>query len=243
MHRLYSDQKVQGETITISDPSRLHYLRDVLRLKPGDHLTIFDSNGKEYLAAIRESDKKGISLSILKQLPVKSSPIKIAVACAIPKGSRMDEIVDKLTQLGVDVIIPMITERVVVKVEASEEAKFERWRKVALSAVEQSHRTSFPIITNVMAVDEVLAKSKEYDIKLIPTLTGDRKSLKEVISRINPKSILALIGPEGDFSPTEIEAALRHGFVPITLGDSILRVETAAVAIASFLRFTLASNY
>jgi 16S rRNA (uracil1498-N3)-methyltransferase len=64
-----------------------------------------------------------------------------------------------------------------------------------------------------------------------------------VISRINPKSILALIGPEGDFSPTEIEAALRHGFVPITLGDSILRVETAAVAVASFLRFTLASNY
>jgi 16S rRNA (uracil1498-N3)-methyltransferase len=115
----------------------------------------------------------------------------------------------------------------------------ERWRKLALNAVEQSHRSNLPMVTQVMELKEILEQYRDYSVKLIPTLSGDRKPIKEALAGTKPNSILALIGPEGDFTPSEIEEALSRGFIPISLGDSVLRVETAAIAIASYLRFTL----
>jgi len=143
-----------------------------------------------------------------------------------------------LTQLGVSKIIPLDTERVVVRLgQEKSKARLERWKKVAVSAAQQSQRSDIPLIEPVSKLKGVLAKAADYDLKLIPTLEcPGRKSLKEVFLKAEPKNILVLIGPEGDFSPAEVKAALKAGCIPVTLGDLVLRVETAAVAVAAFIR-------
>lgn len=168
----------------------------------------------------------------------RSKP-NLTIACAIPKNARFDDIVDKLTQLGVGRIIPLVTERVVVKFDRKkEEARIGRWRKIAELASQQSQRNYIPVIAPVMDFKELLALAGDFDLKLIPTLSGQRKSLREIFSLSVPMSnILVLIGPEGDFSGEEVAAAKKSGFIPITLGPLVLRVDTAAIAIASFLRF------
>ncbi len=239
MHSFYLPEKITGDTASISDPEQLHHLRDVLRLKKGDEIIIFDSEGSEYLCTIAELNKKQATLNIKTRKTFPSSKLKLAIACAIPKQSKMDDIIDKLTQLGVSTIIPLMTERVVIKMEGTGETRLERWRKIALSAAKQSHRNTLPFISPITSLKEVLALSKDYQLKLVPTLAGERKTLGDVLARIRPASVLVLIGPEGDFTPQEIQEALQAGFIPVSLGDTVLRVETAAVAVASYIRLTL----
>ncbi|PIP18804.1 MAG: 16S rRNA methyltransferase [Candidatus Omnitrophica bacterium CG23_combo_of_CG06-09_8_20_14_all_41_10] len=164
--------------------------------------------------------------------------LRLTIACAIPKKSKFDDIVDKLTQLGVYRIIPLKTERVVVKLDKrKEELRSKRWNRIALSASQQSQRNNIPVVEPVQKFKDVLVRSKDFDLKLIPTLAGQRKSLPEVILSLLPMAkILVLIGPEGDFSDGEIKLALENGFIPVTLGDLVLRVDTAAIAVVSFIR-------
>jgi 16S rRNA (uracil1498-N3)-methyltransferase len=107
-----------------------------------------------------------------------------------------------------------------------------------MNAAEQSRRPCLPVISPVMSLADVLAAAPNYDLKLIPTLTGASRPLREAIAGVKPAVVLALIGPEGDFSPAEVEQALAAGFVPVSLGDTVLRVETAALTVASFLKLT-----
>jgi len=236
MPRYYIPQKITGSSVSISDTEQIHHMRDVLRLKAGAEVTIFDIEGNEFLSVINRLDRKQASLEIKIRKPANTKQLKLAIACAIPKKSRIDDIIDKLTQLGVDAIIPLETERGIVKMDENKESRLERWRKIALSAVEQSQRNNLPLI-RVMNMKEILAFSGQYDLKLIPTLTGQSKPLNEIFtSATQPASIIVLIGPEGDFTPPEIELAVSTGFVPVFLGDTVLRVETAAIAIAGGTR-------
>jgi 16S rRNA (uracil1498-N3)-methyltransferase len=152
----------------------------------------------------------------------------------------MDDIIDKLTQLGVDRIIPLETERVIVKWDKNQRVRhLERFQKIALNASQQSQRKALPVIEPIKDIKEVISTAAGYDLKLIPHLMGERKTLKEIFIKNRPKNILVLIGPEGDFSSAEVALAKRAGFIPVSLGDLVLRVETAAVAIASFIRLYL----
>ncbi len=241
MNRFFSTQSnIFQNTITIVDYNQAHHIRDVLRLKPKDKLTIVDKNGNEYDCII-EKIQNTITLQIKnKRLSVnKQNKINLTIACAIPKKSNMSDIVDKLTQLGVDRIIPLKTERVVVKLDKHKESLLhERWKRIALSASQQSQRTTVPAIDVVSDIKKVILGSKDYDLKLIPTLPGKRKFLKDALNS-KPKNILVLIGPEGDFADEEIDLAKRNGFVAVSLGESVLRVETAAVTVASFIKLYL----
>ena len=236
MRSFYIAEKITGAVTSISDAAQLHHLRDVLRLKAGDEVVIFDNEGTRYSCVIEKVDKKEAVMRIKsrKAAPVRS--LKLTIACSIPKQSRMDEIIDKLTQLGVDAIIPLVTERVIVKTQGSEQSRLERWRKIALTASEQSHRNLPPVVSSIRSLREVLAESKQYRLRLVPTLEGERKTLRQVFSDSLPSSILVLIGPEGDFTPPEISLALESGFIPVSLGDNVLRVETAAIAVVSFIK-------
>ena len=155
----------------------------------------------------------------------------------------MDDIVDKLTQLGVDVIIPLETERVVVRIEENRRSRLERWQKIARSAAEQSRRNIIPSIPGILDFKAALAQAKSADLKLIPTLDGERKNLKEALTGCSFKDIFVLIGPEGDFTAQEVGQAVNSGFDPISLGDSVLRAETAAIAVAGYLRFYLMPDH
>jgi len=239
MHRFYIE-KFDGNSITLTDSEQLHRIRDVLRLKAGDAVIIFDRAGHEYKAVTVSIGKKQVELNLTPVNRQRSNNTKLTVACAIPKGSRMDDIIDCLTQLGVERIIPMLTDRVVVKLDsAAMQVRLLRWQKIAQSAAQQCQRSSVPVISPVTDVKDVIANSQDFDLKLIPHLSGKRKLMKDIIAKPRPKNIIVLIGPEGDFTPEEVEMALHNGFTPVSLGDTVLRVATAAIAIASYIKFTL----
>lgn len=181
--------------------------------------------------------KKQAEIKVQKKLPVPGTSPKLTLACAVPKGSRLDEAIDHLTQLGVECIIPMQTERGVVKLDdARADARLERWRKIAQSAARQSQQARITAIAPVTSLADVVHNSKNYDLKLIPHLTGERRTLKEVINAARPQNIIVLIGPEGDFTPAEVKLALDNGFLAVSLGETVLRVVTAAVAAASYIK-------
>lgn len=240
MHRFFSPVvNISENKITVSDKNQVHHIRDVLRLKAEDKIILFDDKGTEYGCIIEELS--GIITLSIKNIRIFSNKIKeirLTIACAIPKKSKMEDIIDKLTQLGVDKIVPLLTERVIIKMDRDKKVSRQaRWQKVALSAAQQSQRNIMPILEPVKTLNEILSDSRDYDLKLIPTLLGERKLLKKIITMSKPRNILVLVGPEGDFTPREVNLAKKYGFIPVSLGALVLRVETAAVALASFIKF------
>lgn len=241
MHRFYlANIFVSQNKIIINEKDAIHHIKNVLRLKEKDRICIFDGKGLELIGSMGSLSAQNMFIAIEEKLTAKDFDVNITVACAIPKRAKMDDIVDKLTQLGVDRIIPLDTERVVIKLDKQKKISRQlRWNKIALSASQQSQRSTIPVIEPIKDIKEVLSRFQGYDLKLIPTLIDERKSLKEIVETSKPKNILVLIGPEGDFTEEEVGMAKKAGFIPVTLGNLVLRVETAAVAVASFIVISL----
>jgi 16S rRNA (uracil1498-N3)-methyltransferase len=242
MNRFYCKfSDVQGDKIMIGDLKELHHLKDVLRLKSGEKAAIFDDQGNEYLVKLQNLSAAAAEFSVLEKKNRLNLPkTQIVIACAIPKKSKIDDIIDKLTQLGVDRIIPLITERVIIKLDGDKAVlRHKRWVNIAITASKQSQRNSVPVVDPATDFQELISGSKEFDLKLIPNLAGQRKALKEVLAKASPKKVMVLIGPEGDFSDKEIAAAIQAGFIPVTFGDQVFRVETACLYIASILAYEL----
>ncbi len=243
MPRFYVPNEITGEFVTISDSDQIHHIRNVLRLKPGESITVFDSAGNEYLCTLASADKTSVKLMVLKRNPVSPKAVHISIGCAIPRKGKMDDVIDKLVQLDIDTIIPLETERTIVKLEGdrSFSARRERWEKIARSAAEQSRRSSLPGISPVIKVGDLIRQSSNFDLKLMAAVAADTRNINEVLAGPQPSNVLALIGPEGDFSPQEIQVALDFNFRLVSLGRTVLRVDTAAISLASYLRFTLLS--
>ena len=246
MHRLYCpSQNISLEKIIIDNKEQVHHARDVLRLKDNEEVIIFDDAGNEYRSVLEKLLAKSMIFRIKEkeEFILNPSKIKITLACAISKGSGMDKIIDKLTQLGVERFIPLETERVIVKLDKDKKIlRQERWKKIALNASLQSQRNTIPILEPIKNIKELLADSGSFDLKLIPTLSGERKALKEILEESkakNIKNILVIIGPEGDFTSGELDSAKKAGCIPVALGDLVLRVETAVIAVVSILNYAL----
>jgi 16S rRNA (uracil1498-N3)-methyltransferase len=239
MHRVYVD-RIDGSTVSLADAGQLHHLQDVLRLKPGDAVVVCDGAGLEYNGTITGLERKLAVIEVTSSMPGRRNKMDLTIACAIPKGDRLDDAIDQLTQLGVARLIPMVTERVVVKLDgAGKEARLKRWRKIAQNAARQSQQGLVPLVEPVTDFPGVISLSRGYDLKLIPHLEGERKPIKDVLASARPGNAIVLIGPEGDFSPAEVGLALRAGFIPVSLGGTVLRVATAAVAVAGYFKFSL----
>jgi 16S rRNA (uracil1498-N3)-methyltransferase len=237
VHSFFCDPiAIADKKIILSDKKQIHHIRDVLRLKVKEKVKVSDTQGRAYECLIDQIGERVI-LSIQKRLtPKVGEKTKITLACAIPKKAKFDEIVDKLTQIGVHSIIPLLTERVVVHWDRQKQFNQQkRWEKIALCACQQSQRNTLPRITPPQKIEEVLSFAQDFDLKLIPYLSGKRKTLKEALGKGQPKNIIVLIGPEGDFTEGEVSAAKKAGFLPVGLGDNVLRVDTAAIAAASFI--------
>ena len=241
MHRFFID-RIQGEIVSLTDTEQLHHLKDVLRLKVNDEVSIFDGEGNDYTGVITGIDKRQVEIKVKQVRSANKTSIKLTVACALPKSSRLDEVIDYLTQLGVERIIPMRTERTVVKLDSAKtEARLKRWQKIAQSAAQQSQRSRIPVIESVARFEDVILSSQDYDLKLIPNLSGERKPIREVVAETRPKDVIVLVGPEGDFTAEEVGLALSQGFIAVSLGDTVLRVATAAIAVAAYIKLTVIS--
>lgn len=239
MHNLFvSFKDVNNDFIAIDDKHLIHHLKNVLRIKINEEINIVDEKQNKFICSANDISDKKITFLIKIRLTSKLKPgLKLTIACAIPKNSKFEDIVNKLTQLGVDRIAPILTKRVIVKFsEEKKKERLARWKKIAYSASQQSGRINLPEIDPVKSFNEVLENTKDYSLKLIPTISKESKHIKQVLGRPDLNKIIVFIGPEGDFTPEEIKISQEFGVIPVSLGSTILRVETAAIAAASFIK-------
>lgn len=225
--------QVRNSIITITG-SDANHIKNVLRKQVNDEIICFDGMGNEYTTAIIEIEKGKIFLSVIfaKHLKDENRIRKILIQ-GLPKHSKMDEIVKKSTELGVDKIIPLLTERSIAKGE-----HLERWLKIAKEASQQSARLNLPEISPLLKFNDILSSSSEYRLKLIPFEGEKFRSIKsELRKHPHVDSIAVLIGPEGGFSAEEVAKANANGFKSVTLGNHILRTETAGPAVLAMINY------
>ncbi|MBI4826946.1 MAG: 16S rRNA (uracil(1498)-N(3))-methyltransferase [Nitrospirae bacterium] len=212
------------------------YLFLVLRIKPGELITILDGEARKYTCKVLDADKKVVRVAKINEEPYSGeSPIFITLAQGIAKGDKMDFIIQKTTELGVKNIVPVITERSQIR----ETGKIARWRRIALSASQQSGREFIPEIEPPLKLEEFVCRKNQCS-KIIFSEKQKGGNLKHVLSTINnPKHFLLLIGPEGGFSEGEIKLASDNGFIEASLGPRILRTETSPIAAISIIQYEL----
>ena len=222
----------------------VNHMKNVLRLQIGEQICIHEeSTGKEYRCEIAGYEKDVAHLHIMwVEEANRELPSKIYLFQGLPKGDKMELIIQKAVELGVYEIIPVATKRAVVKLDAKKaEAKQKRWQSIAESAAKQSRRNIIPHIHEVVKFGQAVDYAKNLDITLIPyELAEDMEKTKQIFETIQPgQSIGIFIGPEGGFDPEEIRLATEAGIQPITLGKRILRTETAGFTTIAWLMYQL----
>jgi 16S rRNA (uracil1498-N3)-methyltransferase len=231
MHRFFAvKDDICADNIKIHGEDVAH-ISKVLRLRIGDNIIIGDGEKYEYLCSVKEIDKKFITCSIIEKSENESEPpIKVDLYQGIPKSAKMDVIIQKCTEIGVEKIIPVNTERVIVKTTEGKEflSKIERWQKISEEAAKQSGRGRIPDIEKPITFNEAVMRFKDYDMVLMPYEKEKATGLKQLIkSKNNIRKIAVFIGPEGGFSNEETFVAENNGAALVTLGPRILRTETA----------------
>lgn len=244
-----SPEQVVGSRITITGEDVRH-IAVVLRMKAADELHVCDGNGTEYRVKITDMHRSEIRTEIVSRAMHAIREPRVTLCQGLPKSDKMDLIVQKATELGVASIVPLITERTVLKVRDGEK-RVNRWRKIAREAAMQSSRTDIPVIEPIRSFREFLFSPNPGPRPPVPAVTGSElRTLRlmpweegtEPIKRIlrgksDAAGISVLIGPEGGFSPAEATMARERGFHLVSLGPNILRTETAAIAALAMIGY------
>jgi 16S rRNA (uracil1498-N3)-methyltransferase len=241
MRYFFVEQPVQtGSTCTITGSDARH-IRNVLRLKPGDPVFLFDGKGFEYEAKIVRLSVKSVGVSVIKQFPSAIEPsVQIAVAQAFLKTKKMDGLVRPLTELGITKWIPFISERSIARPDRKRlSIRTDRWRKIAKESLKQCRRARPLEIAETVSFAKVLDLGRSSDVKFI-FWENESRSLQLALSQSpdkNIKKVFLILGPEGGLSKAEVESAQKNGFFSVTLGPRILKSETAAVAASTLMQY------
>ncbi len=234
MRRFYINPGNINETRAILTGPESHHLRVVLRLEAGEKIELFDGTGAIYQAVIRDIDKKEVLLqTISKQMAEECGP-SVHFAQALLKGKKMDFLIQKATELGIEAIHPFTSLHCAVQPSYD---KTKRWEKISIEACKQCGRPKPLSCYPVCDLSQVLKKGKSHDTKLI--FWEKEKAALDLVLQTSVQSIFMLIGPEGGFSDGEVESALRQNFQPVSLGRRILRAETAAFCAMSIVQYLL----
>ncbi len=227
---LDADADADRKLVLSREESR-HALR-VLRLGPGDAVTLFDGKNREIPGRIESVEDRRAVLALEEPRVVdREAAAEVTLAVAVPKGRRMEDLVRAATEIGAAAIVPLFTSRTVVRNRSERRGRLERLERVVLEASKQCGRNRLTVIDEPREFEEHLALAGEHDLALLATTAGGAKPLVETITRaLRREKILLTIGPEGGFTPGEIETAIENGFQTVTLGRSRMRVGTAAVA-------------
>ena len=243
MPKFFVTQDKITENQIIIDTEDVAHISRVLRLGIGDHVTVCDSQGTDYETEIAEMEQKQIVCSITEKRASESEPnIKVTLFQGLPKASKMEYIIQKTTELGISEIVPVKLSRCVVKIDnkKDERKKLDRWQKISEAAAKQSGRGIVPQISEIMTLDEVIKRSKEFDLFFVPYECEEQKTLKEVLlSRSDIKTVGFIIGPEGGCDPAETEKLHESGIDTVTLGKRILRTETAGEAVLAMTMYEI----
>lgn len=222
----------------------VQHISKVLRLTEGDRILLCDGEGLDYIAEIKTVDKGFIKATVLEKLEAVSEPkLEITLFQGIPKGDKMELIIQKSVEMGVTRIVPVQMHRCVVKIENEKDGKKkqERWQRIAMEAAKQSGRGKIPVVSAPVSFGEALKHAEALDYQILPYEKEEaisiKRSIKEYIEKAGkPGSTAVMVGPEGGFEVKEVEKAMSGGFKPVTLGKRILRTETAGfVAMACLM--------
>ena len=241
MPRFFVDRsQVQGEEIVIQG-NDVNHIKNVLRMRPGDELSLSDGEGVDYFCKISSIERDEVRVNIENSWnSYVELPVKIYLFQGLPKGDKMELIIQKAVELGVYEIIPVRTKRVIVKLDDKKESKkIARWQQIAEGGAKQSGRGLIPEVKPVMGFAEALKYAGSLDAALIPyeKAEGIQKTRSIIHDLKGKKSVAIFIGPEGGFDEKEVEDAMNQGVFPVTLGRRILRTETAGLTMLSILMF------
>ncbi|MEK5038949.1 16S rRNA (uracil(1498)-N(3))-methyltransferase [Sporosarcina sp. FSL K6-3457] len=243
MQRYFLQSEFDGQQqATITGEDGKHIVR-VMRMTVGDDL-IAVSGGEAYVSIVTELLADGVVIQRqADSLKINEMPVRVTIACGLPKGDKLDLIVQKGTELGMAGIVPFEAERSIVKWDAKKaDKKVERLRKIAKEAAEQCHRTVIPDVASPTSFKQLIAQSTNYDVLLFAdeedAKGGNPNRLAERLKNVYPdQTILTVFGPEGGLSRNEAEALRSAGFLPIALGPRILRTETAPLYLLSAMSY------
>ena len=244
MYRFFADPAQIGEKQISTTGSDVNHIKNVLRMRQGEEILISDGGSKEYTCYIQELHEEEILAHIMYvQEAGYELPSKLYLFQGLPKGDKMELIIQKAVELGVHQVIPVASKRAVVKLDKKkEEKKLARWQAIAESAAKQSKRMYIPEIKGVMNFQEAVQYGAQLDVVLLPyELAKDMKHTREILGQIaRGQSVGIFIGPEGGFEEEEVKLAVSGADAQvITLGKRILRTETAGLAVLSVLMFAL----
>lgn len=246
MHRFYlPPAQCQAPELKLTG-REAHHALNVLRVRRGERVVVLDGAGGEWLCEVRAPGRDELKLVVLQRNTMPPLPCRLTLLQAIPKGKIIETIIQKAAELGAARIVPLLSERVVAQLdEESAESKAEKWRQTAVEAIKQCGSTWLPQVDPSLTPRAFLARGEKFDLALIASLQSDSRHPREYVESFYadhgrlPKSVCIWVGPEGDFTPAEMNAARSAGALPITLGRLVLRSETAATYCLAVLNYEL----
>lgn len=242
MYQFFVEDEQIGENSIRITGSDVNHMKNVLRMKPGERVRISNQKGRDYLCSVETLMDDEVLLHIEKSdIGGTELPAKIYLFQGIPKGERMETVIEKAVELGVHEIIPVAMKYCVVKLDAKKaEKKVARWQEIARSAAKQSKRSIIPVIHPLMSFREAADYAAQCDLRLVPyeNEEGMAATKRALEGLEGAESISVFIGPEGGFAGEEIDA-LRENSQVISLGQRILRTDTAAITMLSMLMLAL----
>ena len=242
MHRFFVDDENINDEKIIIDGQDVKHITGSLRLEVGENIEVSNKKGKDYKCKIGEINKDNIVCLVLETYKSKGeSDIDIVLFQGLPKSTKIELIIQKSTELGVKKIVPLATERCIVKIndKKKEKKKIERWSKIAEEAAKQSKRGIVPEINDVMDFKEALEVLKDEEMVIVPYESEEDIGIKTVLKECKAKNINIIIGPEGGFEESEIQALKDIDANIVTLGPRILRTETAGFTTSALILYEL----
>jgi 16S rRNA (uracil1498-N3)-methyltransferase len=239
--RIYSPDSLENKTTCELGQDNLKYLKQVMRLKNGDRINIFDGFGREFKAVIKNFSAETVLIELGEIIPAAGKEIQITLAQAMPKARKMDIIVKSAAELVADFIIPFDAARSVSHItDEKSSLKVARWQKIAMEAARSSHSNYVTRVSGVLSFTDMLSAASGKTLKLIFWEEESQKTIKDILTDealAAAKDFFIAVGPEGGFSKDEIARSKDAGFLSVTLGRQILKVETAAAAIISIIQY------
>ena len=246
MHRFYlPPERCAGNALRL-DGREAHHALHVMRLKRGDAITILDGAGNEFFCEVESSARDSVALAVKKKKSTPPLPCAITLLQAVPKGKIIESIIQKSVELGAHRVVPILSERVLTQLDGNDaEKKRDKWQQVAIEAIKQCGAAWLPRVEAPVTPAQFIARAEKFDLLLVGSLQSERRHPREVLHEFAtkrgrlPQSVGVWIGPEGDFSVDELNAIQAAGAQPISLGQLVLRVETATIYCLSFLNYEL----
>ena len=236
MARFFVDKDKIGEKSIILDGENHQHMSRVLRMREGDSLTICDGEKTDYICTVSSISKKEAICEIVSAEENKNeSSVSVTLFQGVPKGAKMDLIIQKCVELGAVKIVPFISKRTV----AAAKGKFDRFQKISLEAAKQSGRGIVPEVCEIVSFEDAADELCRCDLPIIAYEESHGFTLKDALRGSSPKSIGIMIGPEGGFEKEEVQAAESAGAKVVSLGNRILRTETAGLSVISNIMYEL----